>query len=173
MAIKGRRSPWKGFLAGALGGLLGSFAMSQFHSLFPQKAESPASQQAKEDSTVRLASAISQNVFHHKLTARQKEIAQPAVHYAFGTGIAAMYGAAVEFEESFSIWLGMPFGAAVWLGAHVITVPALGLSEPVTQSSPIQEAAEFSAHLVYGTVVEVVRYTIRVHLLRKLGNTGP
>jgi putative membrane protein len=172
MAIKGQRILWKGFLAGALGGLVGSFAMSQFHSLFPQKAESPPSQQAKEDSTARLASAISQNVFHHQLTARQKEIAQPAVHYAFGTSIAAMYGAAVEFNESFSIWLGMPFGAAVWLGAHVIAVPALGLSEPVTQSSPVQEAAEFSAHLVYGAVAEFVRRKSRMHLLRKLGSTG-
>jgi hypothetical protein len=34
---------WKGFLAGALGGLAASFAMSQFHALF-QKAGSAALQ---------------------------------------------------------------------------------------------------------------------------------
>jgi hypothetical protein len=34
---------------------------------------------------------------------------------------------------------GLPFGAAVWLGAHIVAVPALGL------------------HLVYGSITELVR----------------
>ena len=46
------------------------------------------------------------------------------------------YGAAVEVLPVLRTGLGMPFGAAVWLGAHVITVPALGLYEPVTRSTP-------------------------------------
>jgi uncharacterized membrane protein YagU involved in acid resistance len=72
------------------------------------------------------------------------------------------YGAAVEVLPVLGTGLGMPFGAAVWLGAHVITVPALGLSEPVTRSTPLREAVEFGAHLVYGAVVEVVRRLLRM-----------
>ena len=72
------------------------------------------------------------------------------------------YGAAVEVLPVLGTGLGMPFGAAVWLGAHVITVPVLGLSEPVTRSTPLREAVEFGAHLVYGAVVEIVRRLLRM-----------
>ncbi len=164
MRVDRRRSAWKGLLAGVLGGLAGAFAMSQFHSLV-QSDERP-SKPDKEDSTVLAASVISQNIFHHELTAQQKKIAAPAVHYAFGSTVAAAYGTLVEFAPSMCAGWGMPFGAVVWLGAHVITVPALGLSEPVTRSAPGPEAAEFGAHLVYGSVAEGLRRFLRIHLLR-------
>jgi putative membrane protein len=159
-----KRSPWKGFLAGAVGGLVAAFAMSQFHSLF-REAESSA-QQGKEDSTVKAASAISQNIFHHDLTPEQKKLAGPTMHYGFGAGVAAIYGTVAEFAPLVCTGWGMPFGAAVWLGAHVITVPALGLSPPIAQSAPRKEAAEFGAHLVYGAVVEGLRRFVRTRLLR-------
>ena len=150
----------RGLLAGALGGLIACFAMSQFHSFF-QKAELSA-QDKQEDSTVKTASAVSQKIFHHALTPQQKKIAGPAVHYGFGASVATFYGAAVEVLPVLRTGWGMPFGVAVWLGAHVITVPALGLSEPVTKSTPRGEAVEFGAHLVYGAVVEGVRRLLRM-----------
>jgi putative membrane protein len=158
-----KRRPWKGFLAGTVGGFIASIAMSQFHSLF-QKGESPV-RRREEDSTVKAAAAVSTTLFHHALTRRQKKIAGPAVHYAFGTAIGAIYGTAVEFAPFLRTGWGTPFGAVVWLGAHVIATPALGLSEPVTQSDPPEEAAEFGAHLVYGAVVEGLRRLVRTHLL--------
>jgi putative membrane protein len=153
---------WKGLLAGALGGLIASLAMSEFYSLLP-RAES-YSQPDKEDATVRAASAISQTVVHHELTPDQKKIGGSVVHYAFGTTIAALYGVLVEFRESTRLGWGLPFGAAIWLGAHVITVPTLGLSEPVTSAALADEAAEFAAHLVYGAVVEGLRRSLRASL---------
>ncbi len=163
MLVERRRNPWKGLFAGALGGFAGSYAMSQFHKLLP-KPTLPSSEK-KEDSTVKAASAISQHMFHHELTTQQKKTAGPAVHYAFGISVGAMYGTLVEFAEPARAGWGLPFGTAVWLGAHVITVPALGLSKPVTQSAPLSEAAEFSAHLVYGVVGESVRRFLRSYLL--------
>ena len=59
------------------------------------------------------------------------------------------------------IALGLPFGASVWLGAHVIMVPALGLAAPPTRQPPAKEALEFVLHLVYGAVTEVVRRLVR------------
>jgi putative membrane protein len=159
-----KQNLWKGFLAGALGGLAASFAMSQFHALF-QKAGS-AALPSGEDSTVRAASAVSRTVFHHKLTLDQKKIAGPTVHYSFGANVAAIYGTTAELAPLVSTGWGIPFGAAVWLGAHVITVPALGLSEPITHSAPRAEAVEFGAHLVYGAVVEGLRRFLRRRLLR-------
>ena len=110
---------------------------------------------------MKTASAVSQRIFHHELTPRQKELAGPAVHYGFGSSVGAFYGAAVEILPVLRAGWGMPFGVAVWLGAHVITVPALGLSEPVTRSTPRREAVEFGAHVVYGAVLESVRRLLR------------
>ena len=160
MRIDPKPNTRRGFLAGAVGGLIACFAMSQFHSFF-QKVES-SSEDKQEDSTVKTASAVSQKIFHHELTPHQKKIVGPVVHYGFGASIATFYGAAVEVLPVLRTGLGMPFGAAVWLGAHVITVPALGLSEPVTRSTPRREAVEFGAHLVYGAVVEGVRRLLRM-----------
>lgn len=159
MRIDPQRSTWRGLLAGAVAGLIASYAMSQFHSLF-QTVEPPP-ERGKEDSTVKTASVVSQTIFHHKLTPQQKKIAGPAVHYGFGASVAAIYGTAVEIAPILRAGWGMPFGVAVWLGAHVITTPALGLSEPVTASDPRREAIEFGAHLVYGTVVEGTRRLLR------------
>ena len=134
--------------------------MSQFHSFF-QKVETP-DEDKPEDSTVKTASAVSQKIFHHELTPHQKKVAGPAVHYGFGTSVAAFYGAAVDVLPVLRTGWGIPFGAAVWLGAHVITVPALGLAKPVTKSTPQREAVEFGAHLVYGAVVEGIRRLLRM-----------
>jgi hypothetical protein len=164
MGINPTPNRWKGFLAGSLAGLAASFAMGQFHALF-QESESSAAQD-KEDSTVRVASAISESIFHHQLTPDQKKVAGPAVHYSFGASVAAIYGTAAEFAPLVRTGRGLALGAAVWLGAHVITVPALGLSEPVTQSTPRKEAVEFGAHLVYGAVVDGVRRFLRTRVLR-------
>lgn len=150
---------WKGLLAGAFGGLIASFAMSEFHSVLP--ATQSNSEPGKEDSTVRVASAISQTIFHHELTPNQKTIAGPAVHYVFGITMAAAYGVVVEFWGISRLGYGVPFGAAMWLGAHVIAVPALGFFEPVTHSAVATEAVEGAAHLVYGGVVEAFRRSLR------------
>jgi len=138
--------------------------MSQLHALF-QKSESPAAQ-GKEDSTVKAASRISEGLFHYRLTPDQKKIAGPAVHYGFGASMAALYGTAVEVRPIVRTGWGTSFGTAVWLGAHVITVPSLGLSEPVTHSTPRKEAVELGAHLVYGAVVEGLRSFLRASVLR-------
>jgi len=151
--------PWRGLVAGALGGIVGTFAMGQFHTLFQNPATS--SSQESEDSTVKAASAISQAVFDHKLTPEEKKIAGPVMDYAFGTSMAAIYGAVAELLPHARAGYGMAFAATVWLGAHVITVPALGLSEPITRSTPASEGIELGAHLVYGVVTEGIRRLIR------------
>jgi uncharacterized membrane protein YagU involved in acid resistance len=56
---------------------------------------------------------------------------------------------------------GLPFGAAVWLGAHVMTVPALGLAEPPTRQPLAKEMPELGMHFLYGTVTELVRRLLR------------
>ncbi len=146
---------WKGLGAGLIGGLIASFAMSQMHSLASKLAN--GGEPEGEDSTVKTASAISEGAAQHQLTPEQKKLAGPAVHFGFGGAVGAAYGAAAELAPEVTTGYGIPFGIAVWLGAHVIAVPALGLSKPVTESSIPKEATELAAHFLYGGVTELCR----------------
>jgi hypothetical protein len=130
-------SLWKSTAAGAVGGLVASFAMNQFQAAVSAVAESAAPKErerkglpepnAKEksggdDTTVKGTEAISEEVFGHELADYGKRWAGPLVHCAFGTDLGAFYGAcasALPVEAGSE----MGYGAAVWLGADEIAVP--------------------------------------------------
>ena len=150
---------WKGFGAGFAGGLIATAAMTPIH-MMAAKLDGPGPPEG-EDATVKTASAVAKIVFRHTLTKRQKQVAGPLVHFGFGAKIGSYYGALAELNPAVTAGFGLPFGAAVWLGSHVIMVPALGLSKPVTESSLLREASELAAHLVYGAVTEFCRRLIR------------
>jgi uncharacterized membrane protein YagU involved in acid resistance len=120
----------------------------------------------EEDSTAKTAAAISEGLFHHALAEEEKKVAGAAVHYGFGAGVGGVYGAVAEILPRVTKGGGVPFGTAVWLGAHVIMVPALGLSRPATQSPLPKEVAELAAHFVYGAVTELIRRLIRTRVIR-------
>jgi len=182
-------SIWKGAVAGAAGGLIASFAMNQFQTLLKTVAEGwadgaprqvgdgqePAKQEATgngkgkgngkkkkgDDATVKAASAISETLFDHRLRRDEKEVAGPAVHYAFGTVTGGLYGALSERWPRVARVAGLPFGAAVWLGADEVAVPALGLAQPPTESPATVHAKALAAHAVYGLTTEAVRRLVR------------
>ena len=157
-----RQSMWRGLVSGLVGGAVASLAMGQFHSLITKKwMKPPKEQQKEEDSTVKVASAVSERVFHHRLQPEEKEPASYGVHYAFGTTIGGLYGAAAEWKPAVASAAGAPFGAAVWLGAHEIAVPALKLGRPPTQEPLSLQAVEFASHLVYGVTADAVRRLVR------------
>src|SRR5262244_2566812 len=115
--------------------LLAAGAMSLAHRMLAapsrQAREAPSSQ--PEDPTVKVAAAATR-LAGYRLAEHQKAPAGSFVRYGFGAVVGALYGAAAEIVPMVRSALGLPFGAAVWLGAHVIAVPALGLAEsPVCQ----------------------------------------
>jgi putative membrane protein len=144
----------RGALAGLVGGLLAAGAMSLAHRLVCDMIPKPAHQQ--EDSTVKVASQALRLV-GRTLAEHEKPLAGTIVHYAFGAGVGAVYGAVAKLVPLVTVAFGLPFGIAVWLGAHVIMVPALGLAEPPTRQPLGKEAHELGLHLVYGAVTELVR----------------
>lgn len=152
---------WKGLAAGVVAGLVATWVMGHVHQLASRAPGMPPPAAGGEDSTERTAAAVSERLFHHPLSPEEKKTAGPLVHYAFGATVASVYGVAAEIAPVVTRGFGAPFGAAVWLGAHVITVPALGLSEPITRSSAPMEAVELGAHLVYGGVTEALRRLLR------------
>jgi putative membrane protein len=153
----------RGALLGLVGGLLAAGAMSLAHQLVSKaapRAEPPAAPK-EEDSTVKVASAALR-LTGTSLAEDQKPLASSIVHYGFGASVGAVYGAAAEIVPRVAIGAGLPFGVAVWLGAHVVVVPALGLAEPPTRQPVRKEAEEFGLHLLYGLTTELVRRLLRL-----------
>jgi putative membrane protein len=153
-----QRVAWRGVLAGLVGGLIAAGAMSLAHNALAEK-KTPA--EAGDDATVKTADAIMRTVLGQPLPENKKSLAGTLVHYAFGGVMGALYGGVAEVAPRIVTGFGLPFGAAVWLGAHVLTVPALGLAEPATRQPLSKEAPELGLHLLYGAVTEPVRRLLR------------
>src|SRR5690349_1071111 len=128
----GRDGIWKGCVAGMAGGLAGATVMGLTHPLwgkvFGGGKEARQRQEENQDSTALVASNISEKLFHHELTGREKKIAGPLVHYSFGTAVGAIYGIVADMWPRASKAYGLPFGGLVYVKAHALIVPALGWS---------------------------------------------
>lgn len=165
------REPWKGLVAGLVGGLTASWAMNRFQSAL-KKATAPKSreqnssqqQQSSEPATVKAAQKISTRVLHRSLDDRQKKVAEPLMHYGFGSAVGGIYGAATEVVPQVKKAAGLPFGTAVFIGADEIAVPAFGLSKAPAEYPLSTHAQALAAHLVYGATTELVRRVVRAVL---------
>ena len=153
----------KGAVAGLIGGLVASFVMSEFQTLLSKLAEEEKKSKKKteEPATVKAAAEISKAVFDYRLKKSEKEPAGEAVHYAMGATSGLIYGIAAEIAPVTTVGLGLPFGAAVWLVADDIVVPALGLAKPATEYPLSTHAYALSSHLVYGLTTDIVRRAVR------------
>lgn len=166
---------WKGLAAGVIGGLAASFVMEQFQALWTKLAEgdkqkqngqqqASSSSEEEEPANEKAAEAISESVFHHDLTKPEKKTAGEAVHYAMGATSGAIYGAMAEVIPEVAVGEGLPFGAAVWLLADDVVVPALGLSKPPTAYPASRHIYALASHLVYGLTTDLVRRGVRAVL---------
>ncbi len=177
----------KGLAAGLIGGLIASWTMSEFQSLWsklseagekskgakasPQNAQSgkdkneqqqPQGESEKQEpATIKVAEAISENVFHHELSKGEKKIAGPSVHYAMGATSGAIYGVVSELVPFVTVGAGLPFGAAVWLTADEAALPALGFSKSPTEYPLSTHAYALASHFVYGLTTDMVRRAVR------------
>ena len=144
--------------AGAISGLVGTFAMGQFQSLSSRVSQKQSDGgSSSEPATVKAAEAISENVFDRDLTESEKQQAGPAVDYAIGALIGAVYGVSATAMPISSAGRGMLYGGAVWLLADEFAVPALGLSGSPTKSPLSSHMNALSAHMVYGFTTDLVR----------------
>jgi putative membrane protein len=179
---------FKGLAAGIIGGLIASWVMNEFQALVSkssQQKDGDKSQQSssaqsnggqskaqgqqqqnqdseeEDDATVKAAQAISETLLDHSLAKSEKKPAGAAAHYAMGATSGALYGIAAEVAPVVSSGAGLPFGAAVWLVADDIVVPALGLSKPLTEYPLSTHAYALASHFVYGLTTDIVRRVVR------------
>ena len=166
-------------MAGALGGLIGTWAMNDAQRAWTRAAgdRPPESAAGKHDardwqerhehqnSNELAAQAAARYLIGRYLTRDELRIAAPVVHYSFGAVVGAIYGAYVERRRGGSgAWLG----AALWLAADEIAMPVLGLSEPTTRRPLEMHMQSLAAHLVYGTTTEAVRRSVQSQLEQPL-----
>ncbi|MEP6743479.1 MAG: DUF1440 domain-containing protein [bacterium] len=123
----------KGILVGLIAGLAASWTMNRFqdvwialspaNDLTNDESSTEENRESEDNATVRAASAISEGLFEHRLTAGEKKIAGPAVHYAVGATSGIVYGIAAEFLPEVTAGLGLPYGTAFWLVVDEGAVP--------------------------------------------------
>jgi hypothetical protein len=173
-----KSNPVLGAIAGAAGGLLGSWMMVRFNHLvggveadnggarkphFRQQATPNDTDGtiSDEPASMKTASLLAEPVIGRPLTHGEKRVAGPVLHYAFGAIAGAIYGAAADGNPQATRGFGLPFGAAVWVTADEIGLPLAGLSAPPADYPASRHATALGTHLVYGVTVEAVRRALR------------
>jgi uncharacterized membrane protein YagU involved in acid resistance len=146
-------------VGGLLGGLVGAAAMSAVHAWISRAhpPEPPPVDRREDDATVKVADALSRTLRRTPLADDAKPVAGSLVHYAFGASMGLAQGAAAAVTPIAGAGGGLGFGAAVWLSAHVIAVPALGLAPSPRRQPPSKEGLELALHLLFGVCAEQVR----------------
>jgi putative membrane protein len=164
----------KGALAGLIGGLVASWVMTQFtdawtraapgHESTPAGVEQGARprEERSEDQNANeiIAQRLAVRALGRRLTRDELGVAAPAVHYAFGAGMGAAYGAAAEAVDPNPL-TGAAWGALVWLGADRIAMPLIDASQGPGAYTPEQDAQGLAAHVVYRDSTEIVRWGVR------------
>ena len=143
----------KAVAIGALGGLAGAALMRPLHKMTAKRMPQPKG----EDATEKAAKGIVRRADGQRLSRLQRQRAGMAVHLAFGAGMGALYGLFASTFPRTRIGSGALFGAAVYLGAHAMAVPALGLAPSPVMNGIKREGVELASHLAYGVVTETVR----------------
>jgi putative membrane protein len=172
-----RKSIWKGAVAGMAGGLAASWVMNEFQAGWSAVAKSLSQNESTngggdrqqpdeaEDATMKAAGKLSESLLRRPLTKEEKKKAGPLVHYAFGTAMGALYGVLSEEIPKVKSGFGLPFGAALFIGADEIAVPALGLSsQSPSETKPQDHIYGLVSHFVYGATTELVRGEVRKYL---------
>jgi hypothetical protein len=164
-------------VAGALAGLTAGWVMVQFQKGWGKLAEdthqeenapqhstlatsSPSSEE-NADATMKAAELIYKNLTGRKLSREVQAKAGPVMHYAFSTAVGAIYGAANEVSKVPRKGFGAPFGAALFVVADEVAVPALKLSKKPQDYPLSTHLYGLASHLVYGTSTELLRRVFR------------
>ncbi|MFS2111317.1 DUF1440 domain-containing protein [Sphingomonas sp. Sphisp140] len=150
--------PLLGLLAGVAAGLVASAAMAavqaQAKKLLPDEGgdEDPA--------TVKAADAASEAFLDAPVPDEYREQAGQAVHYITGAVLGGIYGVITEYKPEASAGFGSAYGIATSALLDEVAVPAAGLA-PAPDETPLATHAYGAAsHLVYGLVLEGVRWLI-------------
>lgn len=108
--------------------------------------------QGGESSTVpgQVAQRVGEGVFMRKLPDEKLGMLTQVVHWTYGTGWGAVYGAAQSSLHLPAPVHGVLFGVVNWTAGSVVGLPAMQFAPPVWERPAKGNAMEIGYHLVYG-----------------------
>jgi putative membrane protein len=159
----------RGIIAGTIGGLVASWLMTQFTTVWTRAVDGHESHSAggehdardwqerseDENATELVAQAAAERTIGRPLNRNELAVAAPIVHYGYGAAVGAVYGVLAEFART-NAFTGAAWGTLIWIVADEFAVPALGLSEPPDARWAEAHAQAFAAHIVYGAATDLV-----------------
>ncbi|WP_116107296.1 DUF1440 domain-containing protein [Lewinella sp. IMCC34191] len=145
----------RGFLAGMIGGLVGTGIKMLVDRSLPT-----GQPQEEHDARLQVVEGA-EAITNTNINRNKEETAQQAINLAFGALVGGVYGVIVEAAPAVQAPAGVPFGAALWTAAHKIALPAFGLA-PNPMKEPLSlQAGQLGSHMVYGATVEMIRRSVR------------
>jgi hypothetical protein len=162
----------KAILAGAIGGLAGTWAMNEAQRAWTRAVdgEAPESAAGKHDardwqerSEGQNSNEIAAQFMATRIAARgldrgELTVGAALTHYTFGVAMGALYGAYLQRRRRQATGIG--FGLTVWLLADEIAMPLLGLSESTLRRPLEKHLQSIAAHIVFGTTTESARAAV-------------
>lgn len=150
--------PLLGLFVGIAAGVVASAAMAAFQAQAAKLL--PESGDDEDPATVKAADAVSEAVIGDAVPEPYRAPAGQAVHYVTGAVIGGIYGVLTEYKPEASAGFGSAFGVVTAALLDEAAVPAAGLG-PSPEDTPLAHHAYGAAsHLVYGWVLEGVRWLV-------------
>jgi putative membrane protein len=150
--------PLLGLFAGIAAGLVASAAMAAFQA----QAEKllPENDSDADPATVKAADKASEAIIDAPVPEPYREQAGQAVHYVTGAVLGGIYGLITEYKPEASAGFGSAYGIATSALLDEAAVPAAGLAPAPDETPAATHAYGAASHLVYGMVLEGVRWLI-------------
>jgi putative membrane protein len=145
------RSIAKGFLAGLVGGIVGSGVKILAEQMFPPRVEGQTPPPV----------VLAEQVAGRRLPEDERRLALQGIHFIFGAVAGAVYGAMVEVEPSLGAWRGAAFGITLNRMTHETVLPKMGLTTPPSRKPTQERISEWVTHAAYGVATDTVRRAVR------------
>jgi hypothetical protein len=97
-----------------------------------------------------VAKQVLERVLGKRLSPRYARLLNNATHWGFGIATGAGYGLLLGARQKPKVWVGLPFGAAVWVGGYIV-LPQFGVYKPIWDYDLVTLGKDLRAHLVFGT----------------------
>jgi len=155
----------QGVAAGLLAGLGAAYVMEQFQNAWAARqgdgGGGGAGDSDEEPAISKLADKASRSLLGRPLARRDKEKADPMVHYATGAALGALYGYLAEDAPGVTTGAGTLFATVAAIGLDDGVVPLLGLGPSPEDTPGETHLYSLASHLVFGVALEGARRLLR------------
>ena len=175
-------------LAGALGGIVGTWAMATANAVWTEMSPAPTDAREARERQMRLRNAgvgagryaqaeprshqrgispgeravevVARHVTSESITPKRREQLGSLLHYSFGATAGALYGLLARRWPGVTVGGGLGYATGVWLVADEAMVPAMGLADLPHRTPLRRHAYALVGHWAYGAALEAVRRAV-------------